>query len=407
MGKAIITGYYRYTDINFEWHQVFSNPSDRSALKAFIAPESLTHPENPLNVHKGSAEPGVTLTMGTLENGESRLLFSSQQVEYIRYWLHAVGFTESLLPLPSSHYLLTETSLKTASPVTYKTGAELKAAVKDIAKNNKRLKGTDKALLSIRDAFEQVRTCWSARKGVWLAIDFEAWEMDHKLVTEYGWSLTRWQDDEEKTEVGHCIVEEHKKYHNTSYVVNNRDHFLFGETKTLRLQILKKLIHDQITSHSSHGPLYLVFHDYSQDIKYLKAMGAPIDGISYTLPDLPPDQGIYVVDTSSLFAALEGRADETRSLSRMCALLQIPNLDRFHNAGNDSHFTMLALKVMASGDPLDRQRAARWPDQQTQVNSAGGKGIDSDCDDMEGIFPPDQARPSGYNSDHSDDAWVS
>jgi hypothetical protein len=67
---------------------------------------------------------------GTFENGESRLLFSSQQVEYIRYWLHAVGFTETLLPLPSTSYLLTETSLKAASPVTYKSGAELKAAVK-------------------------------------------------------------------------------------------------------------------------------------------------------------------------------------------------------------------------------------------------------------------------------------
>jgi hypothetical protein len=65
-----------------------------------------------------------------MENGESRLLFSSQQVEYMRYWLHAVGFTESRIPIPSSSYLLTESSLKSTSPVTYKTGAELKAAVK-------------------------------------------------------------------------------------------------------------------------------------------------------------------------------------------------------------------------------------------------------------------------------------
>ena len=48
----------------------------------------------------------------------------------MRYWLHAVGFTESLLPLPSSHYLLTESSLKTTSPVTYTTPGELKTAIK-------------------------------------------------------------------------------------------------------------------------------------------------------------------------------------------------------------------------------------------------------------------------------------
>jgi hypothetical protein len=99
--------------------------------------------------------------------------------------------------------------------------------LQDITKNNKRLKGTDKALLSLRRTFERVRTCWSERKGVWLAIDFEAWEMDHTLMTEYGWSLVTWEDGEEKTENGHCIVEEHKKYKNTSYVINNREVCLY------------------------------------------------------------------------------------------------------------------------------------------------------------------------------------
>ncbi|KAF8492896.1 hypothetical protein JB92DRAFT_3127644 [Gautieria morchelliformis] len=397
--KAIVTGYYRYTDINFE-HQVIQNPSDRSALKALIAPESLTHPDNPLNVCNGTHEPGVTLTMGTMENGESRLLFSSQQVEYMRYWLHAVGFTTSRLPIPSSNYLLTESSLKSTSPVTYKTGAELKAAVKDIQKNNKRLKGTDRALLSIRLAFERVRTCWSEHKGTWIAIDFEGWEMEHTLITEYGYSLVTWRDGQEVTENAHCIVEERRKYQNTNYVMGNRDHFLFGTSKDVRLSEMQKLIHDQITFHSSNGPLFLVFHDYSQDIKYLKSLNAPIDGIEYELPDLPPDQGIYVVDTRLLFGALEGRASETRGLSRMCALLQIPNLGRFHNAGNDSHVLHDAShEIDGVRSPVDMQREARWPSQETQINPRGTKGvsvewephqIDSDPDEdaMEDIFPP-------------------
>lgn len=71
--------------------------------------------------------------------------------------------------------------------------------------------------------------------------------------------------------------------------------------------------------------------------RYLKSLNAPIDSIEYELPDLTPDQGIYVVDTRTLFAALEGRANETRGLARMCALLGIPDLARFHNAGNDSY----------------------------------------------------------------------
>jgi hypothetical protein len=41
----------------------------------------------------------------------------------MHYWLYAVGFTESGLPIPYFSYPLTESSLKFASPVTYKSCA--------------------------------------------------------------------------------------------------------------------------------------------------------------------------------------------------------------------------------------------------------------------------------------------
>jgi len=119
----------------------------------------------------------------------------------------------------------------------------------------------------------------------------------------------------------------------------------------------------------------------------------------------------------------------------MCALLQIPDLDHFHNAGNDAHvcpfissgsvyslsdvqFTLLGLKAMASGDPLDKQRSTRWPGQDSEINPGGGKTVsvewkpyqlEDDYDDMEGIFPP--AKGAEYHSDGEDDpkesSWVS
>jgi hypothetical protein len=62
-------------------------------------------------------------------------------------------------------------------------------------------------------------------------------------------------------------------------------------------------------------------------------------------------------------------------------------------------FTMLAMKSMASGPPVDMQREARWPSQEAQINPRGTKSvsvewephqIDSDFDEvgMEDIFPP-------------------
>lgn len=60
-------------------------------------------------------------------------------------------------------------------------------------------------------------------------------------------------------------------------------------------------------------------------------------GLIYELPDAIPDQGLFVVDTSDLFAALEGDGSQNRrSLDRLCKHLQIPT-EYLHNAGNDAY----------------------------------------------------------------------
>jgi hypothetical protein len=70
------------------------------------------------------------MCLGTLPNGEVRLLFSSAQVEYARYWTKEMGLTEKLLPLPSSDCLIRRSALKTIAPVIYKDGSSLRAATK-------------------------------------------------------------------------------------------------------------------------------------------------------------------------------------------------------------------------------------------------------------------------------------
>lgn len=73
----------------------------------------------------------LTLTApGTFVTGESRLLFSSAQVDYIRYWLHAMQLTKEVIPLPYSDCLLTESNLRNVSPVVYHDGGSLRNAIK-------------------------------------------------------------------------------------------------------------------------------------------------------------------------------------------------------------------------------------------------------------------------------------
>src|SRR5882762_7626578 len=67
---------------------------------------------------------------GTLQNFETRLLFSSAQVEYIRAWLFATKLTKTLIPLPYSDCLLLESNLRNVSPIYFSNGGELRNSLK-------------------------------------------------------------------------------------------------------------------------------------------------------------------------------------------------------------------------------------------------------------------------------------
>ncbi len=67
------------------------------------------------------------------------------------------------------------------------------------------------------------------------------------------------------------------------------------------------------------------------------AIDAPLDDLSYLLPDTTPETGLFVVDTSDLFGALIGSpTGQRRSLEKTCRMLQITTMF-LHNAGNDAH----------------------------------------------------------------------
>ncbi|KAI6047401.1 hypothetical protein EDC04DRAFT_2876436 [Pisolithus marmoratus] len=373
MVSPVVTGYYRYTDIFFEWHQALPNPEDRGPLKALLAQDAFMHPDHPLR--KDGVE-GAELYLGTLQNFESRLLFSSAQVEYLRYWLHAMQLTKIL-------YL-------------FRTRTQ-------IEKNNKRLKGVDPTLNARRDIFERVRSLWAQQQGTWCALDFEAWDRDHTLLTEFGWSTVRWDHGSKIEEQGHLIVKERRYYTNT-FVSNNRDRFSFGKSEEVNKATFKQRIQALIEDLKKSGPLFLIFHDNNQDIKYLKSKDVDVQlpDVVFLLPDVLPKDGIFVLDTSDLFAALEGEGGgNRRSLERICRHLQIPTA-HLHNAGNDAHYTMLALMSMASGEPIDMQRERRWPNRTSTNTSApnaplNGAGIrvhfdpweeEDEFSDQEGVCGP-------------------
>ncbi|KAJ7682700.1 hypothetical protein DFH06DRAFT_1161883 [Mycena polygramma] len=387
----IVTGWYRYTDVWFQVPEVLPL-CDREPLKAVLAHDALVDPGNPLHIEGVN---GASLFIGTFHNGEQRLLFSSAQVDYVRYWLHAMQLTESIIPLPYSECLLTPSELSTVSPVTYADGGALRGAVKNIDKNNKRLKGSNPTLLARRDAFERVRKYWATKTGTWFALDFEEWERDHSIITEFGYSSIHWENGTKVENCGHYTVKEYAMYTNGQYSAENRKHYNFGKTVEMPKTAFKAKVSELITAMHSRGPVFLVFHDPSGDIKTLKKLKAPVDAAVFELPEKTPSEGIFIIDTAVLFAALVGQEHNKPGLEQMCHHLQIET-KYLHNAGNDAYYTLNALHDMASGEPLDTQREKRWPKgKQDPTNPTTNPGVkvhfpayeeDSDYSDQEGLM---------------------
>ena len=73
-----------------------------------------------------------------------------------------------------------------------------------------------------RLTFEHARSYFAGKKGVCLSIDIEAWQYEHNMITEFGWSIIRWKDDYQIRERGHFIVKEHESYTNGYYVPEHR-----------------------------------------------------------------------------------------------------------------------------------------------------------------------------------------
>ncbi|KAH7105620.1 hypothetical protein BKA62DRAFT_813534 [Auriculariales sp. MPI-PUGE-AT-0066] len=391
-----LNAFYRWTDINFEWSKTIADPAEQSALKAFLAPDCLTSPQNPLYDH---SEGGFTLHHGTRKDGEARLLYSLKQIEYIRYWLHQMGLTKKPLSLPNSTYLLTHDDFDSIPTHTYKTSKELKDAQKTLQKNNKRLKGMSTDTTVLRKQFESVRAAFQLKRGQWLALDFESWEGSWKTVTEFGFSKLTWHGGKEHIEDGHTMPDRNIGYRNGQYVPDEHANFQYGETRIVPYAQWTDEILNMITQAAAQGPVFLIFHNKTGDIKCdqafmaskrtLEMLGLPHETIQKDFPDKPPESGVFALDTQPLFRALSG-GNEAK-LRDMCVRLGFNHFTHFHNAGNDAHYTLEALKAMASGPTLDAQREARWPtwidpENKVKVNfPTESDSEDEDSEDEDGL----------------------
>jgi hypothetical protein len=86
------------------------------------------------------------------------------------------------------------------------------------------MKNVSGLLVNRLQLFERVRAIWQAGIGTWLAMDFEAWEREHTVVTEFGWASIHVQDGDDIREQGHLKLRYgNTVYYNGTYVPNHRE----------------------------------------------------------------------------------------------------------------------------------------------------------------------------------------
>ncbi|KAH9898852.1 hypothetical protein F4778DRAFT_171810 [Xylariomycetidae sp. FL2044] len=190
----------------------------------------------------------------------------------------------------------------------------------------------------------------SAESVRFVCVDIEAWERDHRIVTEVGLAVLD-RDDTMQQPPGrnaqnwfrlikahHFVIEEYTHLKNTRYVKGCPEKFEFGQSKTVSLDAINRTIGAIIGDNTTKDqrPVILVGHDLHSDMKYMKSLCYNIWRYKRFIDE---------IDTKDMHQRMVKGANG-RSLTNVCGDLGL-QCKYPHNAGNDAVYTLRAMIVMA------------------------------------------------------------
>ncbi|KAI8061046.1 hypothetical protein BC940DRAFT_245585 [Gongronella butleri] len=256
--------------------------------------------------------------------------------------LPSIPVTPGDLVLPAT--MLTEIMSHTMK--THRDYLNLKKKIKQIAKRKERHR-------KAYEAWDEAKKLLSARQHVFLCLDIEAYELDHSILLEIGWSmydsrLQRYQDQ-------HYMIDQYKHLNNSKYVSDERLSFRFGTSVWSSLkQAFAELYKDMAWATERDGAFILVGHGLDSDLRYLQKSGfkwpaiQPNSILSIDMPfPLVPDgvanvqnSAVHcIINTETLFGVHKNDLQQPFGLSKCLVDLEIPHR-AMHNAGNDAHYTL-------------------------------------------------------------------
>jgi hypothetical protein len=196
-----------------------------------------------------------------------------------------------------------------------------------------------------------------------ICVDVEAWERDHRIITEIGVAIfdtsrVEWEsagqcasDWRKHIEAKHFRIYEHENMINCDYVSNDPTGFRYGTTETIRLNDIPIMLEElfivpenrSTTSEASQEFQDVVFiaHNAAADVKFLEQAGFDVANFP-TVKD--------IIDTQALWQAINipGEITQNIRLSKLLQNLGIPFVaGDLHNAGNDAVLTLHAFLAVS------------------------------------------------------------
>ena len=172
-----------------------------------------------------------------------------------------------------------------------------------------------------------------------VSIDIEAYEFDHKKILEVGFMSINLEGLRLSGSpyIAHYIIKENEALSNGKHVRNNKHNFIFGNSETIGIKHVMKLLF----SHFRSSGVIIVGHNICSDFGFLRNAGYPISEEHFK-----EDQ---IIDTQLMWSQCIRKPREMRSLENCLLDIGVSKdmLDSLHNAGNDACFTMaLFLKLI-------------------------------------------------------------
>lgn len=191
--------------------------------------------------------------------------------------------------------------------------------------------------LILSNAMKELQSIKSFLLCPLLALDIEAYEFDHRKITEIGLAMALQKNSKFLISCCHFVVKENLYLRNGVRVADAKDKFMGKKSIVLPLVEIMSLM-SQILGYSK----VLIGHSLHSDLQFLRR--------SCFLKKDPIEHMVFA-DTQVLYKAFKNHVDCVR-LSKILDNLHIPYREsHLHNAGNDAFYTLLAfLHLAADGE---------------------------------------------------------